>query len=144
MAELDGTEPIDDHELLYRRIPVSMGWYSGGTLSPEAFNPRQDELTGVSIYRDKYKTLEEVAKGKGKKGYFVAVFRAGDLRQHGIDVVPRPNTTDGYDPGHAELPGLTAENCETASAREKKLALSTLAIDVKGPFVATPTNQALG
>ena len=140
MAESDGTEPIDDDELLYRRIPVSMGWYSDGTLSPEAFNPRPDELTGVSIYRAKYKTLEEVAKGRGKKGYFVAVLRAGDLRQHGIDVAPRPNTPDGHDPGHAELPGLTAENRDTDSALERKLALSTLTLQVQGPFVATVAN----
>ena len=140
MAESDGTEPIDDDELLYRRVPVSTGWYSEGGLSLEAFDPRPNEHTGISIYRAKYKTLEEAAKGKGKKGYFVAILRAGDLRQHGIDVVPRPNTPEGHDPAHAELPGLTAENRDTNSALEQKLALSTLALEVKGPFVATVTN----
>ena len=144
MTESDGTEPIADEELLYRRIPVSMGWYGEGRLSPEAFGARSDELTGISIYRAKYKSLDEVAKGKGKKGYFVAVFRAGDLRQQGIEVAPSPNTPEGHDPAHAELPGLTALNRDSDSALEQRLALSTLAIDVKGPFVATPTNEAFG
>lgn len=144
MAESDGTEPIDDDELLYRRVPVSMGWYSESGLSPEAFDPRPDEHTGISIYRAKYKSLDEVAKGRGKKGYFVAIFRAGDLRQQGIEVAPCPNTPEGHDPAHAELPGLTALNRDSDSALEQRLALRTLAIDVKGPFVATPTNEAFG
>ena len=135
MAELDldGTEPIDDDELLYRRIPVSREWYANNELLPEAFDPRPDEHTGISIYRAKYKTLEEAAKGPGKKGYYVAVLRAGDLKNHGIQVVPRPILPD--DPGHAELPELTAENRDTDSALERKAALTKLALEVKGPFV---------
>src|SRR5580704_14257338 len=103
MSSDDGTEPVADDELLYRRIPVSKGWYSESRLSPEAFDPREDETTGISIYRSKYKSLDEAAKGPSKKGYFVVEFRAGDLRKHGIEVEPRPKPGD---PGHAELPGL--------------------------------------
>lgn len=138
MAESDGTEPIDDDELLYRRIPVSMSWYSNNQLSPEAFDPRPDETTGISIYRDKYKTIEEVAKGKSKKGYFVVVFRARDLRQRGIEIVPRPDTPDGWDAGHAELPSLTASNRDSDAAMETKLALTTLPIAIRGPFMPPP------
>jgi hypothetical protein len=39
----DGTEPVADDELLYRRIPVSKGWYDEKGLSAEAFGPRPDE-----------------------------------------------------------------------------------------------------
>lgn len=131
MPATDGTEPIADDELLYRRIPVSKEWYSKEGLSPEAFHPREDETTGISIYRAKYKSIEEAAKGKGKRGYYVAVLRAGDLRQSGIEIVPRPQPGDT---GHAELPGLTSHNRRTPEADETKLRLAALSLRVEGPF----------
>jgi hypothetical protein len=133
MSADNGTERVTDNELLYRRIPVSKGWYNSETgLSPEAFDPRDDETTGISVSRDKYKSLKEAAKGKSKKGYYVAVLRAGDLSKHGIDVVPRPAPDD---PGHAELPGLTCDNRLTTDGLERKLGLSKLCIRVEGPFL---------
>lgn len=131
MPAHDGTESVADDELLYRRIPVSTGWYSKGTLSPEAFDPRKEETTGISLYRAKYKSIEEAAKGKSKSGYYVAVFRAGDLRQNGIDVVPRPSPDD---PGHGELPGLTCHNRLEPETQQRKLLLTTLPQSVEGPF----------
>jgi hypothetical protein len=80
MAAALGTEPIADDELLYRRVPVSKEWYTKEGLSPEAFQPREDEATGNSVYRAIYKSVEEAAKGKSKSGNYVAVLRAGDLR----------------------------------------------------------------
>ncbi len=132
MSADDGTEPIADDELLYRRIPVSKGWFSEGGLSPEAFDPRRDETTGISVYRDKYKSLEEVGRGKSKTGYYVAEFRAGDLRRHGIEVEPRPEPDE---PGHAELPGLTCLNRLEPEALERKVRLARLPLQVHGPFL---------
>jgi hypothetical protein len=134
MSADDGTEPVADDELLYRRIPVSKGWYSEGGLSPEAFDPLKDENTGISVYRDKYKSIEEVAQGKSKKGYFVAVFRAGDLREHGIEVAPRPESND---PGHAELPDLTCLNRLEPKTQERKVRLAKSWLRVEGPFPPT-------
>lgn len=131
MSLQPGNEPIGDDEILYRRIPVSKGWYSSTGLSPEAFDPRDDEATGISFYRRKYKTLEESAKGKGKKGYYVAVFRASDLIAKGIQVVPRPQPDD---PGHAELPALTCHNRMTDEALNVKKLLASLPESVEGPF----------
>jgi len=131
MPAHNGTEPIADDELLYRRVPVSMGWYTEGKLSPEAFDPRKDETTGISVYRAKYKSIEEVAKGKSKKGYYVAVLRAGDLRQNGMEIVPQ-STPD--DPGHAEFPDLTCHNRLMPEAQERKLRLAGLCLSVEGPF----------
>ncbi len=110
-----------------------MGWYSEGHLSPQAFDPRRDETTGISIYRNKYKSVAEVAQGMSKKGYFVAEFRAGDLRKHGIQITPRPEPSD---PGHAELPGLTSLNRLEPEALEQKLWLTHLARAVHGPFLS--------
>lgn len=131
----DGTEPVADDEVLYRRIPVSMGWYSSAGLSPEAFDPRKDEISGLSVYRAKYKTLEEVARGKSKQGYFVAVLRAGDLRRLGIDVEPKPELDD---PGHAELPGLTCLNRLDPTSQEQKVLLAKSSQEVCDPFVPCP------
>jgi hypothetical protein len=128
----DGNEPVADSELLYRRIPVSKEWYSAGSLSPEAFDPLPDETTGISIYRAKYKSLEEAAKGKSKKGYYVAEFRAGDLRKYGIEIDPRPQPDD---PGHAELPSLNCLNRLEPDALERKLRLAHLPQAVHGPFL---------
>ena len=127
----DGTEPITDDELLYRRIPVSKRWYDAQGLSPEAFDPLETDTTGISVSRAKYKSLEEAAKGLSKHGYYVAVFRAGDLRQGGIQVVPRPRPDD---PGHAELPDLTYDRRRTPEAEERKLRLTESYLRVEGPF----------
>jgi hypothetical protein len=132
MSFQTGHEPIGDGEILYRRIPVSMGWYDTHGLSPEAFEPRDDEKTGISVFRAKYKSLEEAANGKSKKGYYIAVFRAGDLRANGIEVMPRPEADD---PGHAELPNLTCDNRNTNEALEIKSRLTELKLSVEGPFL---------
>ncbi len=53
----DGTEPIDDMEILYRRIPVSQGYYDpkvDSKPSPLAFKPTKSDTTGLSLYRAKY------------------------------------------------------------------------------------------
>ena len=127
----DETDPVDDEELLFRRIPASMRWYTEGELSPEAFDPRTNETTGISFYRAKFKSLQQAAKGKSKGGYYVAVLRAGDLRNHGIRVVPR---TALGDPGHAELPDLTCQNRLTPEASERKLRMAELCLRIEGPF----------
>ena len=80
--------PIEDDEILYRRIPVSKDWYDGKTVYGEAFEPRPDEHSGLSLFRAKFRSLEEVAKGKAKKGYFVASLSVADLRRAGIVVEP--------------------------------------------------------
>ena len=129
----DGTEPIADEELLYRRVPASTGWYSSITgLNSEAFAPRKEDLTGLSVSRQKYKSAEAAAKGRPGKWYFVAVLRAGDLREKGIEVVPAPR--DG-DPGHAELPDLNAMNRKTDETIERQRILAEeLCLGVEGPF----------
>jgi len=135
MSISDGTEPVADDELLFRRVPVSQGWYDPQIAphpSPEAFKPTRNDVTGLSVYRAKYKSVAEAARGREGRRYYVAVLRAGDLRARGIDVVPRPR--DG-DPGHAELPGLTYENRYTDEALEWKNLLSRqLCLRVEGPF----------
>jgi len=130
----DGTEPVTRDELLYRRIPVSKGWYDDRNgVSPEAFDPRKSETSGISLFRNKYKTIQEVAKGPSKGGYYVAVLRAGDLMKEGIQIVPRPDPPNVL--GHVESPGLTCEDRLTQEAYERKVRLAKLCVRLEGLFL---------
>ncbi len=129
----DGTEPVADVELLYRRITVLSGWYSPETgLNPAAFAPHKTaDETGLSIWRAKYKSTEEAARGRSGKSYYVAVLLAGDVRRQGIEPIPRPFPND---PGHAELPDLNSANRKTERTRELQRILVQLCRSVEGPF----------
>ncbi len=134
-ASKNGTEPIAADEILYRRVPASPGWYDEGTglLKPQAFDPhRKNDLTGISVSRAQYKTIEEAARGQPGKSYYVAVLRAGDLLAKGIRVLPRPLPND---PGHAEFPDLNATNRKSNRVLELQRILAELTIEVEGPFV---------
>ena len=129
----NGTEPIADEELLYRRVPESTGWFSPATgLSPQAFAPHKtSDATGLSVVRAKFKSVEEAAKGRPGKSYYVAVLRAGDLRRHGIEIVPRPLPGDE---GHAELPDLNAGRRKAVETLERQRIIPELCLKVEGPF----------
>jgi hypothetical protein len=136
MPDLDGTEPIADDELILRRIPVSQGWFDplvAPHASPLAFRPRDDDLTGLSVVRGlPYNTFNAAAQGPSKRGYYLAVFRAGDLRGKGIHRVPRP--VPGI-AGHAEITDLTVGNRDTDEARQLMVLLAhELYLRVEGPF----------
>lgn len=133
----DECDPITDDELLYRRIPVSQGWYDSEkklSPSPKAFRPNEvRDKTGLSVFRAKYVTMTELTQNPSGKQYYIAVLRAGDLREHGIDVIPKPNPSSL--PGHAELPSLRADNRKNDDAEETQLLLAQkLCLRVEGPY----------
>jgi len=99
----------------------------------DAFRPRKDDLTGLSICRAEYKSVEEAAASEWPgKIYFVAVLRAGDLRACGMEVVPRP--LEG-DPGHAEIASLNYDHRGDNDAIQwKKRLAHELTLRVEGPF----------
>jgi hypothetical protein len=130
----DGSEPIADDEFLYRRVPVSQGWFDQTCgLSSAAFLPHREwDQTGISVSRAKYKPIDIAARGQEGKSYYVAVLRAGDLRAHGISIVAQPLPTD---PGHAELPDLNSGNRKSdATVERAQLLAETLCLRVEGPF----------
>jgi hypothetical protein len=124
-------EPIADDELLYRRVPLP--WYSRATgLLPEAFGPHKvHDATGLSVARARHKSVEDAARGRQGKQYYVASLQAGKLRENGIAVVPRPEPND---PGHSELPDLNAANRKDDRTLELQRLLVQLTIEVQGPF----------
>lgn len=135
----DGTEPIADDELLYRRIPAV--WYDAlsGKLNSEAFRPhKQRDVTGLSVSRAKYKHIDEAALGRPGKTYFVAVLIAEEVRNAGMDIESRPNTPEGFDPAHAEVPDLNAANYKDAITLERQRKLVELCRSIEGPFETPP------
>lgn len=135
MATPDGIEPISNDELLYRRIPMAMGWYEplvDRNPSPKAFRPRKHDTDGLSLSRAKYATLDAAAAGREGKQYYVAVLRVGDLRAAGIAVQPDPREGD---PGHVILPALTYDRRRSDEALEMQVRLAEpLCLRVEGPF----------
>lgn len=139
MSARKGSEPVSDEEYLYRRIPFSPGWYD-----PEiderpsylAFMPRRADTTGLSMVRGKYVSVEEAGGGgiavrHGKK-YYVAIFRAGDLRKHGIRIASKPSRGN---PGHAEIPDIRFDRKDWARVQAFAVLLAEdLCIAVEGPF----------
>jgi hypothetical protein len=134
MCQASGPEPVGDDELIYRRVPVSCGWYAEGALSPNAFDPHKKDLDGISVYRASIVSIEQAARGPSKHGYYVAVLAAADLRASGIFV--EPDDPDGTNPGHAKLPNLNASERKTDRVQElKELLAHRLVLRVEGPFL---------
>lgn len=145
---MDDLDSVADDELLYRRVSASAvpQQYdpAEGSLSDQAFAPHKImDVTGLSISRAKFKSLEEAALGRPGKSYYVAVLRAGDLRQRGIEVVPRPELPDRqFDPAHAELPDLNAANRKgTLTLERQRILAEELCLRVEGPF-ETPGGES--
>ena len=131
----DGSEPIADHEILYRRIPAASGFFDPSVdprPSPLAFRPTKNDTTGLSLSRAKYTALETAGRGREGKQYYVAVLRTGELRRLGMDVVPRP--LEG-DPGHCEIAELTFANRKAMPFAEwQALLAEQLCLRIEGPF----------
>ena len=137
----NGLDPIADDEFLYRRVPASAQPQRIDPVKREvndqAFAPHKtQDVSGLSVSRAKYKAIEEAGQGRPGKSYYVAVLRAGDLRQHGIVVEPRPRPEEN-DPGHAELPQLNAENYKDSDTLERQRILVSLCLRVEGPFATS-------
>ena len=134
MSAADGSEPLDDDELIYRRILAKAGHFNPDSrrLSPEAFRPGKHDETGISVDRNKYRTLEEAAHGRNENGYYVAVLCVGDLRREGLDVVPKPTLDNS---GHAEIPALNYCERRSDQVQQWKVLLAhKLTRRVEGPF----------
>jgi hypothetical protein len=128
----DGTEPVEDDELIYRRIPEV--WCDPDTrqLDDQAFAPHKtNDVAGLSLSRAKYKTIEEAAKGWPGKTYYVAILKAKDLRANDIAIESRPLHDD---PGHIELPSLNSKNRRDSRVLELQAMLAELTLSVEGPF----------
>jgi len=132
----DQREPVEDDETLYRCVPARPDYYDPAqqpSLAPQAFRPVRSDVTGLSLCRAKFVTPAQAAAALRDPSYFVAVVRAGDLRKHGIEVVPAP--LESGPPGHTEIPALRYETrrCDLQEGWQRLLA-QVLCREVLGPF----------
>ena len=114
----DGLEPIADDELLYRRIPVVH--FEADTNKPSylAFGPRKEDVTGLSLSRAKYKTVQQAAWcPRPNTTFYVAVLRAGRVpfevldREGCIAVEPGLAAAREKIVGGLRLPGDETGDC---------------------------------
>jgi len=128
-----GADPINDDEIVYRKIPLSMGWYDEQTkkVSPEAFKPRVDDLTGISFDRAILRSITDAAQGQKNKKYYVAKLRAGDLKAKGIELDPKPIPGNA---AHAESPSINYANRKEGASRQIMASLALCVLSVEGPY----------
>ncbi len=130
----DEEDAIDDEEVLLRRIPTRpdfMNPAAGSRPSRMAFRPREDDQTGLSVFRERYISAVDLCRNSEGKRFYVARFLARDIRAVGMDVRPRRN---GPKPGHAEIISLTFENRKDDKSETWQIFMAReLEMDVVGP-----------
>jgi len=139
MPTRDRDEPISDDEIVYRRVSEKSGWYDSASDLPvawEAFRPNRNDLRGLSVWRARYRTTEEVAETGAKPGrrYFILCLRVRPLREAGVVVEPSPE--DGG-PGHASFVNMNASTYQQDRDSMRELAekiAGDLVERVEGPF----------
>ena len=130
-----GEEPIEDDEILYRRVPAV--WCDGDSVDEEAFLPhRKNDQDGLSLTRAQFKSIEEAAKPptlRPGKIYYVARLRASALHEADLSIEPKPLE---FDQGHCVLPDLRSENRNSDESRRvaRVLVLGLTSEDIEGPF----------
>lgn len=131
----DGNDPIADGEIIYRRIPTKPNFHDpvvSDRPRVPAFRPREEDTTGLSVFRAKYVTPRELTANERGARYFIACFLASDLRAHGIIVEPRPLPNAL---GHAEFISLRYGNRNTDAGLEQQRALADkVPLIMLGPF----------
>ncbi len=134
MSTEPGSDPIRDDEILFRRLArVYYDPEKSDKPSPVGFRPTDEDLTGLSLSRQKYISAKDVAEyGSLGKNYYVAAIKVSELRNYGIDVIQKPIAGN---PGHAEVPGLRLENRSTNDAKEwQNMIAENLCFDILGPY----------
>jgi hypothetical protein len=139
-GDVHGQNEIEETEELCRRIPASTGWYDPerDDTSPEAFQPRTDDTGGLSLYRRKFQSPEDLAAvGSSKAGYYVAIVKVADLQRAGIHI----RQDDPNDCSHVVVPELRADNRKRDEALELMQKLAGLVSEVVGPFPSASSRR---
>ena len=124
-------EPIDRDELLYRRV-IHNHYKQGDPTLPlpyAALKPEKRDITGLSLFRNRYRTAESIVR-PGRPDY-VAVFHVGTLLDNGINVV----ISEAGGSGHVEIPDVTYDRRKDIHVTEIiDLMTKELYREVLGPF----------
>ncbi|MBL8695603.1 MAG: hypothetical protein JNJ88_16035 [Planctomycetes bacterium] len=141
---MDERDFITDDEVLYRRIPQSqVSFDSIPRPSKESCRPGDADVLGLSVFRAAFVRPEELGSLVKPKAYYVAVLSVRKLRELGIAV--RPDALCSGLPGHAILPGLTAEGRGTNEQHvlAARLAAEVVEAPLLGPFEPKGTREVI-
>jgi len=146
-----GLEPVDDAEDVLRRVPQA--WYPNERGEPQpridTFLPTSADLTGLSLSRAKYRSIESAARGSDpSKVYHVASLQVSKVRSARLDGVsqalevtadPQPG-----DDGHTQIPLLYRRDYDSDPVKKtrikewaRKLASSVAVMALVSPPAAT-------
>lgn len=120
----DESDPVSPDEFILRRIPNLPSYIKELPISVAraAFSPTDDDVDGVSVYREHFVTAKDVAEaGRSDMGYYVVRFKAEDLFNLGVSLVPNKQE-DGL-PGHTLIPELSLISKTQDKKKYKELAL---------------------
>ena len=143
---LEGTEPIAHDEILYRRLPANIDYYDSDSDLPVqwiAFKPNQRDSSGISVWRAKYLTPEDVARMNTRPGksYYLVAVTAAELRRLGATVVPTPSEGDV---GHASVSSLSWERYRGPQKHEVMELAKRIADDGKYEVIGPFPSEACG
>lgn len=139
MSSGDGSDPITDDEVVFRRVSEQSGHYDSSLSRPvrwQAFKPNESDRSGISVWRAKYITARDTAATNARpdRRYYILVLAASRLRAAGVEVRPTPEEGG---PGHASLVNINFDDYECDKDRIRELLntiAETLIERVEGPF----------
>ncbi len=103
------TAPVCPDEVLLRTVPNSIGFYTQTmehwAINPNAFEPAQDDVDGISLFREDFITSEDLASiSTHHNGVRVARVIAKECTDLHLSLNPDPD--DSQPPGHTVIPEM--------------------------------------
>src|SRR5262245_39983879 len=135
-----GFEPIDDDEILYRRVRfLHFDRNVRSTPDPEAMRPIEEDSDGLSLRRARYWTVQQIAEGRPGKKYYVAHLRARDVRslelgEASLTLKPDDPTAADCLKGHCVIPELVYATRRSDLSESFQRRLAGIVFQVDGPF----------
>jgi hypothetical protein len=135
----EGDEPVEDAEVLYRRVPELKMDLARRRPLDVGFRPHPEkDHDGISLFRAKYHPPKDLRGRQSRRPCWFAVLVAVDLRRIGLGPVPRPIPEAK---GHVTVPELNSSNGKTDQALKWQQQLADeITREVLGPFEPISTS----
>ena len=101
-------DAIDHNEVILRRVPARADYYNSTLpipLIPIAFRPTCDDTDGISLFRERHISREELSATGRKPPYLIARLKVADVVALGLTITQTPS--DDGTPGHVIIPELS-------------------------------------
>jgi hypothetical protein len=99
--------PVQPDEYVFRRIPlVYFNPHNPIPIKLEAFRPTDRDSTGISVFRERFVTTEQIMAGidpAKRQGIILVRLPVSEIVNLGLTVVPDPDL-----PGHSLIPKLNS------------------------------------